>query len=248
MNSATVHINYMTPAVALHPNALYFDNGRHRRYRHAPCGHRDGPHHSATHGFELLGWDIGCHDHNHDNYNHRGHTQAEASQVRASFATQLRHFGSDSCCSFRFGLACAGAASVRHVSRSAQRPNKVPTGARPDRSLIAQPAPTRSAQTGHTEMAGFDLQSLKKGIAMLLYVSDNAATCYPSTHRFSTTRSARYTLCTLAVVLAGVLQWHTYSYLQRCFQPFAHLYRTIGRLPLGSSTCSERFRPWYPHT
>ena len=81
-------------------------------------------------------------------------------------------------------------------------------------------------------MAGFDLQSLQKGIAMLLYVSDNAATCYPSTHRFSTTRSARYTLCTLAVVLAGVLQWHTYSYLQRCFQPFARLYRTIGRLPL----------------
>ena len=26
MNSATIHINYMTPTAALHPNALYFDN------------------------------------------------------------------------------------------------------------------------------------------------------------------------------------------------------------------------------
>ena len=81
-------------------------------------------------------------------------------------------------------------------------------------------------------MAGFDLQLLPKRPAMLLYVSDNATTCYPSTHGYSTTRPARYTLCALAVMLAGVLQWHTYSYLQSCFQLFARLYKTVDRFTL----------------
>ena len=118
MNSATIHINYMTPTAALHPSERPLLRQRrgeegqtqghesHRSHRrHTPCGHRDGRHHSGTHGFELLGWDIGCHDHNHDNHDHRGHTQAEASQVRASFATQLRHSNSDSYSPLCFGLA-----------------------------------------------------------------------------------------------------------------------------------------------
>ena len=124
MNSATIHINYMTPAAALHPNALYFDNdeeteatatgGTTTRGATGATGGTDTHHAAIVTGDTTvehtalssprLGHRL-PRSQPHDNYNHRGHTQAEASQVRASFATQLRHFGSDSCCSFRFGLA-----------------------------------------------------------------------------------------------------------------------------------------------
>ena len=218
MNSATIHINYMTPAAALHPNALYFDNDEETEAvatgGTATGGATGATGSTDTHHAAIVTGDTTVE-----------HTALSSSTtIAATPKPKPRKSGPHlihSCGTSAVILAtqcflvwlCANATSVRHMCRSVHRPNKVPTGAQPDRSPIAQPAHTWPAQTGHTEMAGFDLQSLQKGIAMLLYVSDNAATCYPSTSRFSTTRSARYTLCTLAVVLAGVLQWHTYSYL-----------------------------------
>ena len=218
MNSATIHINYMTPAAALHPNALYFDNDEETEAvatgGTATGGATGATGSTDTHHAAIVTGDTTVE-----------HTALSSSTtIAATPKPKPRKSGPHlihSCGTSAVILAtqcflvwlCANATSVRHMCRSVHRPNKVPTGAQPDRSPIAQPAHTWPAQTGHTEMAGFDLQSLQKGIAMLLYVSDNAATCYPSTNRFSTTRSARYTLCTLAVALAGVLQWHTYSYL-----------------------------------